>query len=488
MSKDQWLPKGYEFSNGLKIRTLKSAGESWQIFEMSDSGRVLVVYDKLVRKWVEQGFLESSLFSSVKFGDASLSILNSKKNFRLAPVEGTDSPANKMDALAFALALRETRKISTVVSFHDAIYIEQYSRLLPTWTLSPAVSDQLVLGTWLTGGVAISTDSFRRLSNLVGWMPASDLADVIITANLAVPLDVEAAVLGRRIGASEAKESHLAIHKTDFKNTSSNAETVNQPRRFALPGRPDLEEFFNEHVIDIIMHPDAYLAMGIEFPSAIVLHGPPGCGKTFAVERLVEFLDWPSFTMDSNSVGSPYIHETSRKIADVFNKAIDSSPSVIVIDEMETFLTDRQSAGISGQHHIEEVAEFLRRIPEAIKSKVLIMAMTNMIDSIDPAILRRGRFDHIVEVGMPSRSEVESLLGHLLSKLPKAEDIDLDEALETLTGKPLSDASFAVREAARLAAKAGLTSLDQESLNTALMRLPRAEKKKRRPFGFGSES
>lgn len=488
MSRDQWLPKGYELSNGLKIRTLKFTGESWQIFTLSDGSHVLVAHDKLVRKWLEQGFLQSSLFGSVNLGDVSLSYLFSKKSFRLSPVEGTDSPNNKVDALAFALALMETRKITSTDSLHDSIYVEQYSRLLPSWTLSPAVSDQFVLGTWLTGGVVISTDSFRRLNNLVGWMPASDLADVIMAADLEVPLDIEVAALSKRKSATDTDLSHSTINRTDSRKSSTIQDANNQSRRFVLPGRPELEEFCNEHVIDIIQHPESYQAMGIEFPSAIVLHGPPGCGKTYAVERLVEFLDWPSFTIDSNSVGSPYIHETSRKIADVFNKAIDSSPSVIIIDEMETFLTDRQSAGISGQHHIEEVAEFLRRIPEAIKSKVLIVAMTNMIDSIDPAILRRGRFDHIVEVGMPSRSEVESLLGHLLSKLPKAEDLELGEALETLTGKPLSDASFAVREAARLAAKAGLTSLDQESLNSALRRLPRAQKKERRPFGFGGES
>jgi SpoVK/Ycf46/Vps4 family AAA+-type ATPase len=101
--------------------------------------------------------------------------------------------------------------------------------------------------------------------------------------------------------------------------------------------------------------------MGIDFPSAIVLHGPPGCGKTFAVERLVEFLDWPSFSIDSNSVGSPYIHQTSKKVSEVFEKAIDSAPSIVVIDEMESFLSERRSDNISGLHHVEEVAEFLKR-------------------------------------------------------------------------------------------------------------------------------
>jgi SpoVK/Ycf46/Vps4 family AAA+-type ATPase len=202
------------------------------------------------------------------------------------------------------------------------------------------------------------------------------------------------------------------------------------------------------------------------------------------VERLVEFIDWPSYSIDSNSVGSPYIHQTSKKISEVFDKAIDCAPSVIVIDEMESFLSDRRSGSSSGLHHVEEVAEFLRRIPEATKKKVLIIAMTNLIDMIDPAILRRGRFDHIIEVGMPSREEVASLLDTLLSKLPKTEDLNIDKIIDILTGKPLSDSAFVIREAARLAAKAGKKGLDQDSIILALNSLPQEKEKKERLIGF----
>ena len=157
---------------------------------------------------------------------------------------------------------------------------------------------------------------------------------------------------------------------------------------------------------------------------------------------------------------------------------MDNAPSVIVIDEMESFLSDRQIGGTSGLYHVEEVAEFLRRIPEAIRNKVLVIAMTNLIDMIDPAILRRGRFDHIIEVGMPSRIEVGSLLDSLLDKLPKAKDLNMETILDALTGKALSDSAFVVREAARLAAKAGKSQIDQESLNAALQSLPKDKDKK----------
>jgi ATP-dependent 26S proteasome regulatory subunit len=131
------------------------------------------------------------------------------------------------------------------------------------------------------------------------------------------------------------------------------------------------------------------------------------------------------------------------------------------------------------------VAEFLRRIPEAIKNKVLIIAMTNLIEMIDPAILRRGRFDHIIEVGMPSREEVASLIDSLLSKLPKADDFNLDKIFDALTGKALSDSAFVIREAARLAARAGKKKLDQKSIEAALNSLfNKDQEEKSRPIGF----
>ncbi|MFN9434991.1 MAG: ATP-binding protein [Planctomycetota bacterium] len=484
MAKDLWLPKGFELPDGSKIRSLLYSGDEWQIFDTSGSNTILLTRPELARKWDEFGFLNESLFGDVAFGNESFRSLSSHKKYILAAVEHGKSPESKVDALAFAFAIRESRKLSEDASFHDAVYVEQYSRLLPTWTLTPHVDDQVVLGTWITGGVVISTQSFRRLANLTGWMPAGDLAEIVTAAGFSVPRD--AGLLAKRKPASQAKsDSKAAITKEPAEPEQRQApEQPAEAKVFKLPGRPHLEDFFNEHVIDIIFNPEKYQALGIDFPSAIVLHGPPGCGKTFAVERLVEFIDWPSYSIDSNSVGSPYIHETSKKISQVFDKAIDGAPSVVVIDEMESFLSDRRSGSSSGLHHVEEVAEFLRRIPEAIKNRVLIIAMTNLIEMIDPAILRRGRFDHIIEVSMPSKEEVASLVNSLLSKLPKSDDLNVDTIVDALTGKALSDSAFVIREAARLAAKAGKTEIDQTSIEAALNILPKDQEKKGRHIGF----
>ena len=137
-----------------------------------------------------------------------------------------------------------------------------------------------------------------------------------------------------------------------------------------------------------------------------------------------------------------------------------------MIDEMEAFLADREMG--SGHHRVEEVAEFLRRIPEAAKNEVLIIAMTNRIDMIDPAIQRRGRFDHIVKVDFASELEVRSLLDKLLSSLPKEQDVDSQPLARELAGRPLSDVAFVVREGARLAARFRKERLDQASLLAAM--------------------
>lgn len=102
--------------------------------------------------------------------------------------------------------------------------------------------------------------------------------------------------------------------------------------------------------------------------------------------------------------------------------------------------------------------------------------MTNRIDMIDPAILRRGRFDHVIKVDYASEMEVMSLLENLLSTLPKETDVDPHPLAKALTGRPLSDVTFVVREGARLAARAGKDRLDQASLLAAHRSAPARER------------
>lgn len=458
---DAWIPVGFTLPDGGRTKLALFEGTDWQIYEVQGGGRNLVFKESLASKWFNAGLLDSSQVQFFNFNGLPLGSFSSGVDHELAPIENSKSPNNKSEALSFAEALRATRERDPDSVLQDAIYAEKFSRILPTYSLSAREGDDVVFGRWLTGGVPVSVKSFRRLRSLMSWLGTSHLRDVVVRGGF----EVSEKIIGPKPPAQKISEQSEAaeVAKSDEQKTTT---------QFSLAGRPELEQFINEHVVDIIENEARYKVLGIEFPSAIILHGPPGCGKTFAVERLVDYLGWPSFQIEASSVASPYIHETSKKVAEIFNKAMENAPAVLVIDEMEAFLSERQSGIGSGQHHIEEVAEFLRRIPEAIKNRVLIIAMTNKIEMIDAAILRRGRFDHVVKVGMASEEEVHALLEKLVKDLPCENDIDAALLAKRLTGRPLSDVAFAVREGARLAARAGKVKLDQSSLLLAMDATP----------------
>lgn len=257
---------------------------------------------------------------------------------------------------------------------------------------------------------------------------------------------------------------------------------------FTLQGREELERFFNEQVVNIVTHLDDYAAMGISFPRPFILEGPPGCGKTYAVERLAEHLNWKTYRLTAGTIGSTYVHGTSKKITEVFEEAEKNAPALVIIDEMDAFMPDRAKTGSdSGNHHIEEVDCFLQLLQGAAEKKILVVGMTNAIDRIDPAVLRTGRMGTHLKVGMPSLAEVQAVLRGAVEKRPHAETLELDALAEKLLEHPLSDVAYVADEAAMVAVRGGHSCIEQSDLDAALTRilsLNSAAAEVRRPLGF----
>ena len=483
MDRDRWVPVGHELRDGSLVGRLVHAGPDWQIFRVDRARSLLIANLKLAERWVRDGLVTDAMLEDLAVGGDRYKAIESGPDHRLEPVGGRPSPQSKSDALSFAISLAESRKVDAESPLHDAIHVERFSRLLPTWSVSEALSDQEVLGRWLTGGVIMPATSLRRLCAILSWLEPSDVLKVVEAAGFGTKgVRANADRLQAEAAATEHRSVPVPDRETGSQEERDEGGKGDSPG-FRLAGRPALEAFFNEHVVDIIRNADRYRTLGIEFPASFVLYGPPGCGKSFAIERLVEHLDWPIFLVESSTVGSPYIHETSRKVAGIFEDAMKASPSMIVIEEMESFLSDRTLGESAGTHRVEEVGEFLRRIPEAGRNKVLVVGTTNRIEMLDAAILRRGRFDHVIEVGMPSGEEVGELLESLLGKVPVEEGLELATVRDALTERALSDTGFVVREAARLAARSGKSAVDSESLRAALASLPVQEAEKR-PIGF----
>ena len=467
----QYLSRGCEVAKDRRIRKMVAEGNDWQIYLTNVDSYVMAVTEALYERWVADFDLPDGVFDTDTVQEYV--IFKSTGNYLVSSLSAGPYPEDNQQIEAFSIAFKTFTKLFPDASLQGAVYIEEYSLLLPTIFDEFPVDRGIAYGQWLTGGVGISITSFDRISNLLPWVPKDVLADAAKKAGFEITGNVERNDDAQGTGLTERKASEGG-------KPCRNGEVPEED--FVLVGRPELERFFNENIIDVVRRREQYERMGIGFPGGTLLHGKPGCGKTFAVDRLAEYLGWPRYDIDANSVASPYIHDTSKKVGEVFKAAMDTAPSILVIDEMEAFLSKRSGFGVA-DHHIEEVAEFLRRIPEAISKNVLVFAMTNMIDQIDPAILRRGRFDHIIEVKMASAEEIESMLLTEAQKLPIEDAVDFKRIASELEGRPLSDVSFVLREAGKSAIKQDKAFIDEECFNEALRQLPGSEKK-RRPIGF----
>lgn len=341
------------------------------------------------------------------------------------------------------------------------LYIEKYDWMLPLESEDDVMdAPELLLGRWLTDGLPVNAVCAEKVSHFCSWLSAEQLQQLIQCSDLP--------------------------KKQVLKSTEENVDCQESVRigeeRFWLPGREKLSAFFEHQVVDFFRHKEAYERMGIHTLPAILLYGPPGSGKTFTVSKLAEFLRLPCFEANSETVASPYIHQTGKLISELFAKAIQAAPSILIIDEIEAYLGKREGAS---DHRIEEVDEFLRNIPKAIEKQVLIIGMTNHLDMIDPAVLRKGRFDQILEVEMPKEKEVKDALFHLLENIPCSASLRVDDYAEKLTGHPLSDVAFLVREAARRTVRLKKEEIDDEVLSDVLLEIcGKDEEKNHRPIGF----
>lgn len=308
MALESWLPIGFILPDGASCRRTRHGAADWQIVETSGDGTAFIVAKTLHDQWLAAGLVDTRSFHHFTFGAEELFEFSCGPSEWIAPVNASNSPNTRNEALGFATALKDTREIDADSPLQDGIYVERLGRILPTYSLSARAADDVILGYWLTGGAQVSAKSFRRLNQMTNWLGSSGLKDVVSAAGMGqlakdVPSD----------GAdADHVESEIGNQDTSPQEADSEAAGLERGIPFSLAGRPLLEDFFNEHVIDIVRNKERYAALGIGFPSAVVLHGPPGCGKTFAVEQLVNYLGWPSFQIDASSVASPYMDQPAH--------------------------------------------------------------------------------------------------------------------------------------------------------------------------------
>src|SRR6266699_1890440 len=180
-------------------------------------------------------------------------------------------------------------------------------------------------------------------------------------------------------------------------------------------------------VLDVLPYQEAKLfaQISLEAPRGILLYGPPGCGKTLLVKAIATENDMTFFNVSIADVLSKWVGESERIIKEIFRQAHEKKPSIVFFDEIEALFTVRGMMDTSGVHK-NIIAQILSEMDGLVElHDVFVIGATNRADLVDPALLRPGRFDEIIEIPRPDRNAAEEILRIYLNEdLPTAESLD----------------------------------------------------------------
>ena len=241
--------------------------------------------------------------------------------------------------------------------------------------------------------------------------------------------------------------------------------------------KEDLQE-----IVDFLKEPKKYLQVGARIPKGVLLVGPPGTGKTLLAKAVAGEAGVPFFSISGFDFVEMFVGVGASRVRDMFTEAKLHAPCIIFIDEIDA-VARRRGAGVGGGH--DEREQTLNQMLVEMdgfgyNEGIIVMAATNRVDILDPAILRPGRFDRKIGVGRPDvRGREEILAVHIKNK-PLGEDVDLKEIARTSTGFTGADLENLMNEAAIYAAKAKRAYIMQEDIRRAFIKVGIGEEKKSR--------
>ncbi|NJK43666.1 MAG: ATP-dependent zinc metalloprotease FtsH [Pleurocapsa sp. SU_196_0] len=223
-------------------------------------------------------------------------------------------------------------------------------------------------------------------------------------------------------------------------------------------------------VVDFLKNPGKYHAVGAEIPKGVLLVGPPGTGKTLLARAVAGEAGVPFFTVSASEFMEMFVGVGASRVRSLFDDARKAAPAIIFIDELDS-IGRKRGAGIGGGHDEREqtLNQILTEMDGFDKTtSIIIMAATNRPDILDNALLRPGRFDRQVTVGLPNVREREAILGVHLRNKPLEPSVNPEEIAKTTPGMSGADLKNLANEAALEAARRGKTSIGWEDFSRAL--------------------
>lgn len=267
-------------------------------------------------------------------------------------------------------------------------------------------------------------------------------------------------------GKSRARLSTDADKKVTFKDVAGLDEE-----------KEDLVE-----VVDFLKNPQKYTKVGARIPKGVLLVGPPGTGKTLIAKAVAGEAGVPFFSISGSDFVEMFVGVGASRVRDLFEDAKKNHPCIVFIDEIDA-VARRRGTGMGGGHDEREqtLNQLLVEMDGfGVNEGIIVMAATNRVDILDPAILRPGRFDRKVAVGKPDVRGREAILKVHAKDKPLAEDVDLKQVAQTTAGFTGADLENLLNEAAIGAAKEGRNYVIQNDINLAFIKVGIGAEKKSR--------
>lgn len=254
-------------------------------------------------------------------------------------------------------------------------------------------------------------------------------------------------------GKSRAKLYGNEKNKVVFKDIAGSDEA-----------KQDLQE-----IVEFLKFPKKFETIGAKIPKGVLLVGPPGTGKTMLARAVAGEANAPFFSISGSEFVEMFVGVGASRVRDLFAKAKKNAPCIIFIDEIDA-VGRRRGSGMGGGH--DEREQTLNQILVEMDgfeqgANVIVLAATNRADVLDPALLRPGRFDRRVNIGLPDRKDREAILKIHFNKKPLAKNVDLDALAAKTAGSSGADLGNIANEAAILTARDNRTEITQADVTAA---------------------
>lgn len=237
-----------------------------------------------------------------------------------------------------------------------------------------------------------------------------------------------------------------------------------------------------EEIVDFLKAPAKYIQIGARIPKGVLLVGPPGTGKTLLAKAVSGEAGVPFFSISGSDFVEMFVGVGASRVRDLFEQAKKNSPCIVFIDEIDA-VARRRGAGLGGGHDEREqtLNQLLVEMDGfGVNEGIIVMAATNRVDILDPAILRPGRFDRKVMVGMPDVKGREEILRVHTQEKTLGEDVDLEQIARTTPGFSGAELENLMNESAIMAASRNNTFIQMEDVKKAFIKVGIGTEKKSR--------